>query len=133
MTEKKKTERKDKARNRAKVIKAKLKSPLKTEREIAKETKVSKSTVNRISKELGQKGTKDERILWICDKDLEIITLGQKLILEKLWDKKQIARLKPHEISQVIAENTRRYSLFKWNATDSQWGLIQSITIKLDE
>ncbi len=133
MTEKKKTERKDKARNRAKVIKAKLKSPLKTEREIAKETKVSKSTVNRISKELGQKGTKDERILWICDKDLEIITLGQKLILEKLWDKKQMARLKPHEISQVIAENTRRYSLFKWNATDSQWGLIQSITIKLDE
>lgn len=133
MTEKRKTERKDKARNRAKVIKAKLKSPLKTEREIAKETKVSKSTVNRISKELGQKGTKDERILWICDKDLEIITLGQKLILEKLWDKKQIARLKPHEISQVIAENTRRYSLFKWNATDSQWGLIQSITIKLDE
>ena len=132
MTEKK-TERKDKARNRAKVIKAKLKSPLKTEREIAKETKVSKSTVNRISKELGQKGTKDERILWICDKDLEIITLGQKLILEKLWDKKQMARLKPHEISQVIAENTRRYSLFKWNATDSQWGLIQSITIKLDE
>lgn len=133
MTEKRKTERKDRARNRAKVIKAKLKSPLKTEREIAKETKVSKSTVNRISKELGQKGTKDERILWICDKDLEIITLGQKLILEKLWDKKQIARLKPHEISQVIAENTRRYSLFKWNATDSQWGLIQSITIKLDE
>lgn len=133
MTEKKKTERKDKARNRAKVIKAKLKSPLKTEREIAKETKVSKSTVNRISQELGQRGTKDERILWICDKDLEIITLGQKLILEKLWDKKQMARLKPHEISQVIAENTRRYSLFKWNATDSQWGLIQSITIKLDE
>lgn len=133
MTEKRKTERKDRARNRAKVIKAKLKSPLKTEREIAKETKVSKSTVNRISKELGQKGTKDERILWICDKDLEIITLGQKLILQKLWDKKQIARLKPHEISQVIAENTRRYSLFKWNATDSQWGLIQSITIKLDE
>lgn len=133
MTEKRKTERKDRARNRAKVIKAKLKSPLKTEREIAKETKVSKSTVNRISKELGQKGTKDERILWICDKDLEIITIGQKLILEKLWDKKQMARLKPHEISQVIAENTRRYSLFKWNATDSQWGLIQSITIKLDE
>lgn len=63
MTEKKKTERKDKARNRAKVIKAKLKSPLKTEREIAKETKVSKSTVNRISQELGQSGTKDDRIL----------------------------------------------------------------------
>lgn len=127
------TERKDKARNRAKVIKAKLKSPLKTEREIAKETKVSKSTVNRVSKELGQNGTKDKRILWICDKDLEIITLGQELILEKLNNKKQMARLKPHEISQVIAENTRRYSLFKWNATDSQWGLIQSITIKLDE
>lgn len=132
MTEKK-TERKDKARNRAKVIKAKLKSPLKTEREIAKETKVSKSTVNRISQELGQRGTKDERILWICDKDLEIITVGQKLILKKLWDKKQMAKLKPHEISQVIAENTRRYALFKWSATDSQWGLIQSITIKLDE
>lgn len=133
MVEKEKTERKDKARNRAKVIKAKLNSPLKTEREIAKETKVSKSTVNRISKELGQKGTKDERILWICDKDLEIVKLWQEIIMEKLRDQKQVAKLKPHEISQVIAENTKRYTLFRGDATDEQGGLITSITIKLDE
>lgn len=127
------TERKDKARNRAKVIKAKLKNPLKTEREIAKETNVSKSTVNRISQELGQWGTKDDRILWICDKDLEIVKLGQEIIMKKLRDQKQVAKLKPHEISQVIAENTKRYALFRGNATDNNGGLIQSITIKIDE
>lgn len=127
------TERKDKARNKAKVIKAKLNNPLKTEREIAKETKVSKTTVNRISQELGQNGTKDDRILWICDKDLEIVKLGQEIIMQKLKDKKTIAKLKPHEISQVIAENTRRYTLFRGNVTDDKGGLIQNITIKLDE
>lgn len=126
-------ERKDKAKNKAKIIKAKLKSPLKTEREIAKETGVWKSTVNRVSKELGQSGTKDPRILGICDKDLEIIKLWQQLIVDKLQDKEQTDRLKPHEVSQVIAENTRRYTLFKGNATDDEWWLITSINITLDE
>ena len=53
--------------------------------------------------------------------------------MEKLRDQKQVAKLKPHEISQVIAENTKRYTLFRGDVTDEQGGLITSITIKLDE
>jgi hypothetical protein len=35
------------------------------------------------------------------------------------------------EISQVLKESTARYSLFRWNATDNEWGLkqIESIDI----
>jgi hypothetical protein len=35
------------------------------------------------------------------------------------------------EISQVIKESTARYSLFRWNATDNEWGLKETVTIEI--
>ena len=129
-----KKERSDKLRNRAKVIKATLKSPLKSQRKIAKEQWVNASTVCRVQKELQQTATKDDRILWICDKDLEIIKLWQEIIAKKLSNPKTVSKMKASEVSQVIAENTRRYSLFKWDATDDEGWLKQVlINVSLDE
>ena len=124
----------DKLKNRAKVIKATLKNPLATQREIAKQQLISKSSVNRIQQEMGQTGTKDDRILWICDADLEIIKLWQKIIQDKLNDKKTVKKMKASEVSQVIAENTRRYTLLRWNATDENgWIKKVLVNVSIDE
>ena len=129
-----KKERSDKLKNRAKVIKATLKNPLKNQREIAKDQWISKSSVNRIQQEMGQTGTKDDRILWICDADLEIIKLWQKIIQDKLNDKKTVKKMKASEVSQVIAENTRRYTLLRWNATDENgWIKKVLVNVSIDE
>ena len=102
--------------------------------QIAKETKVSHETVNRVQKEMWQNVTKDDRILWICDADLEIIKLWQKIIQDKLNDKKTVKKMKASEVSQVIAENTRRYTLLRWNATDENgWIKKVLVNVSIDE
>ena len=125
-----KKERSDKLRNRAKVIKATLQNPLASQREIAKQQWVSHETVNRVQKEMWQTVTKDDRILWICEADLEIIKLWQKIINEKLNDKKYVKKMRASEVSQVIAENTKRYSLFKWDATNAE-GWIKQVLVNV--
>lgn len=130
-----KKERSDKLKNRAKVIKATLKNPLKSQREIAKQVWVSNGTVANVQKELEQSwATKDDRILWICDADLEIIKLWQKIIQDKLNDKKTVKKMRASEVSQVIAENTRRYTLLRWNATDENgWIKKVLVNVSIDE
>lgn len=129
-----KKERSDKLKNRAKVIKATLKNPLATQREIAKQQWVSLWTVHNVQKEVEQTWTKDDRILWICDADLEIIKLWQKIIQDKLNDKKTVKKMKASEVSQVIAENTRRYTLLRWNATDENgWIKKVLVNVSIDE
>ena len=126
-----KKERSDKLKNRAKVIKATLQHPLKSQREIAKEAWVWNWTVARTHKEMEQNGAiKDDRILGICDKDLEIIKMWQEIISKKLSNPKVVQKMRASEVSQVIAENTRRYSLFKWDATDSQ-GWIKQVLVNV--
>jgi len=126
-----KKERSDKLRNRAKVIKATLKNPLASQREIAKQQWVSHETVNRIQKEMWQTVTKDDRILGICDKDLEIIKKWQEVIAKKLNNPKAVQKMRLWEISTALAESTRRYTLLKWDATDEQ-GWIKQVLINVN-
>lgn len=76
--------RTDSQKNLAKVAKAVLEDPLKTEREIAEETWLGKSTVNRQKQELGQNGTKDDRIKGLLDWDLDILKMIQTQKRERL-------------------------------------------------
>lgn len=79
---KKRATRKDNLKNKAKITKVILKDPLKTQREIAKESKTWLWTVNRSLKELEHTGTKDPRILGICDTDIEIVQSSNEV---RLW------------------------------------------------
>ena len=118
--------RKDKAKSIAKVTSEILKNPLSTVREIAETTWVSKSSVaNYINEDLDKLGQKDERILKITETDLNIVEKWQKEIDRRLSQKEELEKMKTIEISQVIKENTARYSLFRWSATDDKWGLKQ--------
>ena len=119
--------RTDKAKNTAKVLKEVIKDPLLTEREIAENTWVSKSSVNRAMQEMGQIGAKDQNILDICSTDFEIVKIWQAIINERLKDKTETDKMKTFEIAQTIEKSEKRYMLFKWEATDKNWWLKEVI------
>ena len=117
----KKRPRADSQRNKKAVALAVAKNPNATMSEIAKNTGLSKSTVQTKLNELGS--IKDQSILNICDEDLKIVKLAQWIILNKLQDKQTVAKMKASEVSQVAEASAKRYSLFKWSATDASWWL----------
>lgn len=129
MKDVKTTKRSDKKKTIAKVTKSLINEPIQSARELAKKTWLWVSTVNRARKELAQLGTKDDRILWICDTDLENVLLWQRELQRRLKEDPQL--LRTSDIVQIIAEWTKRYSLFKWDITDKDWWLkqIESVNI----
>lgn len=119
-------ERKDKVKNKAKITKEILNDPLKTQREIAKDAWVWLWTVNRTVKELEQTGTKDPRIIGICDTDLDIVTLWQEELLRRLQEAPD--KMSTRDIVSTMDTWTKRYTIFKWDITDSEWWMKNTIT-----
>lgn len=122
--------RKDKAENISIVAKAILDKPLLRRDDIAKETWLWTWTVSRSLKELDENGRKDDRIIGLTDEDFDCIKLWVREIKNRLSDKEELSKMRTVEISQVIRENTARYSLFRWDATNSEWG-VKEYTIEL--
>lgn len=116
-----KKERVDKTKNKIKVIKELLRDPLQTEREIAKETNVWKSSVNRVKKEMGQNGAKSNVIDDIIRKDAEIVKLTQEELERRI--KNNPAKVSTRDIISAWDVSAKRYTIFKWNVTDDEWGL----------
>lgn len=113
-----------------KIIKEKIKNPDMPIREISRKTNVSKSSVDRLLKQnLGQIGTKSDYIAKILDSDKEIMDLANEVIISKIKFIKKIQKDREVWIGAVkaiadIAEKSfKRYTLLKWDVTDSEWGL----------
>lgn len=98
-----------------------------TTEEIAKKTKTSKAVVSRTLKnELEQVGTKSDYIAKIIDNDKEIMDLANEIALKQLKKIKDMETISTYEVKTVvdIAEKSfKRYTLLKWNVTDSEGGL----------
>lgn len=110
----------NKKKSLAKVAKALLEDPTQTVREIAAKTWVSKSTAANYASVLDKHGRKDDRIVGLTDWDFDI----QKQIQEEKRRRLQ----KPEKINNKDLDTwdtsaMRRYTLFRWNATDSEWGV----------
>lgn len=117
----------DKAKNIKKIAPKLLLDPIQTDRELEQKTWVWKSTINRIKNELGQIGAKDERILWVCETDFEIVKIWQEIIKNRLQDKEEVSKMRTFEIAQTIEKSEKRYSLFIWDITDKEWWLKEVI------
>ena len=133
---KKKKERSHSIETTKKVSIAVAKNPSGTLRELAKEAWVSKSTVENKLGQLGQ--VKEEWLEQTLSRDKEIIKLGQEIICEDLIEEleiikynkdkenpedRKLRKLWAWSISWIIKENTARYTLFRWEATDEQGGI----------
>lgn len=126
--------RTDKAKNMKALKTELLKNPLQTEEQLWEKLWVHRVTVNRLKEEMHEIVTnaKNDDILAITWKDREIIDLSQEISLHKLrWYKKlidewiilDIEMRDVKTVSEIAKESTARYALFKWDATDNEWGL----------
>lgn len=118
--------RKDKVRNKVKVIKEVLKDPLASQDEIAKRSWVSKGTVNNNIQELDQSWLTSETIDRICENDKDLIDLVAWLNLKEIKaiaDKWKVSLMDLKAINDITEKSTKRYTLFKWNITDDEWWL----------
>ena len=118
----------DKAKNIANLSKELLDNPLQTVREIWNTLDLDFWTVAKLKKELPQIATKDDRIIWLTDKDFELMQKIQEVKFKRIADDEQINN---SDIDKWEQTATKRYTIFRWDATDKDWGLktIDSIDI----
>lgn len=114
----------DKIRNRAKIIKEVLKDPTQSQRKIAKKVKTSVSTVNEHIKWLPN-SNKSEHIEKILEKDLQIVNIATDLLINRLElaQSDPESKMSTRDIISSADVSAKRYSLFKWDITDKDWGL----------
>lgn len=124
-------ERKDKLKNKAKIVKAVLNNPLDTQEKIAKTAWVNKSTVSRQLNEMQQTATKDDRIIWLTDKDFEIMLKIQAEKFRRLEEEKE--QLNNNDIDKWDNSAAKRYTLFRWSATDEKGWLKNTVKWMTDD
>lgn len=114
-------ERKDKLKNKAKVVKSVIKDPTKTQREIAKETWLWLGTVNRQTKDLEQNGTESnimDRILWNDDKIMDLVNQIHLREIQKKYDNDEELTLQDHKLLWDMANNSTKRKAIFWKNDD---------------
>jgi len=112
--------RKDKLKNKSKVIKEVLKDPLATQREVAKKAGVGLWTANRILQELEQNGTESQILDGILQNDDKIIALSNGITYDTIvkniesWD---VSLPDTKIISDLANNSTKRKAIF-WDTWD---------------
>lgn len=114
-----KKQRVDKVKNKAKVIAELANNPLWTQREIAEWAWVSLWTANAHISEVEQNWTKSLVIEEIINRDTQIMQEWQKIILEKM----KSGEISNRDVISAIDTWAKRYTIFKWSATDKDWWL----------
>lgn len=118
-------------KKKANIIKEKIKNTDLTNEEIAKKTNTSRSVVSRVlNEELGEVGQKSDYIAKIIDNDKEIMDLANEIALnemrkiqksQKSW--KWLSLYEVKTVTDIAEKSFKRYTLLKWNVTDSEGGL----------
>lgn len=111
----------DRKKNEWEVIKEFLENPLQTLREVEEKTWISRTTVWNIKNNLDKTWQKDDRIVNITDKDFELMNIIQEEKFRRLQEEKD--RINNTDINKWEETATKRYTLFRWNATWKDWWL----------
>ena len=128
--------RTDKKKNVWKVAEILAKNPNKTDREIAKETGIWKSTVNRAKEELGQTGAKDETIAYIVwsakDRLKRISGIFDRYIWE-VEEKPEINAFDMRTIKDIAKDDQARITVLWGNITDKDGWLKENSLANLSD
>lgn len=122
--------RADKKTNIDKVTASLVKNPNQTEEQIAKDTWLWQSTVNRAKQEVGKTGYKDDRIINLTDGDFDLMETIQKIKKDRLTNDKEVNNT---DINNWDRQAQARYTLFRWDATDNKGWLKNSVKEKTTE
>lgn len=112
---------------KAKVIKEILKDPTRSQRDIAKETWIPKSTIAFHDKNIRQNGAESVIIDQIIANDLDIVTLWQSLLVKRMQENPD--KVSSRDVISAIDTWARRVTVFKWDITKPDWWLKEWIII----
>jgi len=121
--------RSDKERNKTNIMVEVAKDPFASQRDIAERVWVSVATVNEHIHDIPN-SNKSEHIETILKKDLQIVNLAQEELERRL--KEKALEISTRDIIASADVSAKRYSLFKWDATDKEWGM-KDVTSILSE
>ena len=127
----KQKDRVDKLKNKAKVIAKVIANPLATQEQIAKDAWVWIATVNRNMKQMEESGIKSDAIEKIIEKDAKIVWLAQSILVSRMENNPD--KVSTRDVISAGDISARRYSIFKWEATNKEWWLkeVKNITINV--
>ena len=106
-----------------KIIAARIKFPLATQRELAKKVGMSQSAVGRADLKMGKVGSKDERVINLTDTDFKILQLTQKETIVRLDDRQARKEINSRDLTYIGDVAAKRYTIFRGEITDAQGGL----------
>lgn len=124
-------ERKDKLKNKIKVVKEVIKDPLSTQREVAKKAWVGLATANRILQELEQNGTESQILDNILENDDKIMALANWMTydtLKELIEAKETLSLNDIKTIWDLANNSTKRKAIFWS---KEWKPIWEVIIQL--
>lgn len=109
------------------VLEKKLENPEKSQREIAAELNIGNGTVHRDLKSLEQDGALNEikAIDIIKDADLEIVTLGQSILLDRMKDEEERKKINARDISAITETSHKRRAFLAGENSNDQGGEVQ--------
>jgi len=113
--------RTDKRKNVDKVAAELVKTPLATEREIARRTGLGHSSVHRAKEEVAQVGAGDDRIQHLCDLDFELVYKAGRELLKRVEEDPD--KIGTADMTRIADLSGKRYMLMKGDATDVNGGL----------
>jgi len=125
------SKRADKKKNLDKTTASLVKNPLQSEREIAKDIWVSRSTAHIMKKEIEQSQAKDDRIVNLTDKDFELMQKIQARKFVRMDDLE--TPVDDTNLNNWDREAKARYSLFRWDITGKDWGMKNTMAQYTDE
>jgi len=118
--------RSDSKANLDKVAAELVKTPLASQREIAKSAGIGNATAHRAMTELEQTGAvKDQRIINLTDDDFEVVRQTQLGILFKLEN--DLGDISARDLAYIGDVSAKRYAIFRGEATGADGGLKESI------
>lgn len=116
------TVRADKKKNLDKVAASLAKDPLQSERQLAKNAWVSNGTAHNMKEELEQTwAVKDSRIVNLTDWDFKLMEMIQQRKFARMNDTDN--PVNDSDVNNWDKEAKARYTIFRWEATDNEWGL----------
>lgn len=117
--------------NLAKVSRYLLKNPDAKNVELQRELKLSYNAVARARMNIAEYVEKDDRIMAITERDLELVWKWQEELNRRFSNQEEIKKIKTADLASAMEKSERRYMMFRGEMTNKEGGLKQIDNIEI--
>ncbi len=123
--------RSDVKRNLALVSRYLLKNPDATTTQMQKDLNLSYNAISRARSNMAEFVEKDDRIMAITERDLELVWIGQEEMNRRFKDPVEMKKIKTADLASAMEKSEKRYMMFRGEMTNKEGGLRQIDNIEI--